>query len=258
MVVEADAPSRPAVNGPEIRVLRPGDVAALRLGGYRRVGPAEVRALAESYPGRSVWAPESLEFALLAPWRHREEIAVVQELAAVRHAAALLAAAVERCRTADAALVLMIEMDETRRQSFYTRAGFDPIEQVITYELDGVRPAPVVPGGLTFQRVRPMDTVGLAELVRIDHAAFPWLWWNSGAEFAAYGQTAGVQLYLGRRAGRPVAYVGVTTYAGWGHLDRIAVEPAAQGEGLGRQALAFAVGTLAQQGARRVALSTQR
>jgi ribosomal protein S18 acetylase RimI-like enzyme len=98
----------------------------------------------------------------------------------------------------------------------------------------------------------------LADLVRIDHAAFPWLWWNSPEEFVAYGGTPGVQLFVGRLAGRVVAYVGLTHYLGWGHLDRIAVEPAAQGQGLGGQALAFAIGVLLRSGARRVGLSTQR
>jgi ribosomal protein S18 acetylase RimI-like enzyme len=97
----------------------------------------------------------------------------------------------------------------------------------------------------------------MAELLRLDHAAFPWLWWNSAAEFAAYAETTGVRLFLGRERGRPIAYVGVTSFPGWGHLDRIAVDPTAQERGLGREALAFAVGALAQAGAGRVALSTQ-
>ena len=51
--------------------------------------------------------------------------------------------------------------------------------------------------------------------------------------------------------------VGFTTYAGWGHLDRIAVDPVCQGQGFGRQALQFVTSALVARGARSVALSTQ-
>ena len=257
MAAEPNPPPRSADERPEIRVLTADDVAALRFHGPGRLSAAAVRNLIEDYPGRSVWLPATLEYALLAPWRHRDEIAVVQELAAVRHAEAILACAVERCRLAGAALMLVIEMDETRRPAFYERCALKPLEEVITYELDRPRAVPFVPRLLTFERLMPSDPASLDQLVRIDNAAFPWLWWNSAAEFLAYGETPGVQLFLGRRAGRPVAYVGITTFAGWGHLDRMAVVPEAQGMGLGREALAFAVNVLARQGARRVGLSTQ-
>src|SRR5262249_31679163 len=57
---------------------------------------------------------------------------------------------------------------------------------------------------------------------------------------------------------QPVAYVGLTSYLGWGHLDRIAVLPSLQGQGLGQEGLAFALDHLARLGSRRVGLSTQR
>jgi ribosomal protein S18 acetylase RimI-like enzyme len=46
-------------------------------------------------------------------------------------------------------------------------------------------------------------------------------------------------------------------FAGWGHLDRIAVAPRQQGEGRGRDALALAIAAMRHQGAARIALSTQ-
>lgn len=244
-----------------IRVLTPGDVPALRLGGRGRIGEAAMRRVLEGYPGRSVWRPESLEFALLSPWRHRDEIALVQELDAASHGEELLAAAVGRCRELGAAMTLVIEVEDRRRPGFYLRAGLEPIEEVITYELGPPLPHPLVVGDdsvLAFSRVMPGDAAGMAELVRLDHAAFPWLWWNSPDEFAVYAGTVGVRLYLARAARRSVGYLGMTTYPGWGHLDRIAIDPAGQGRGHGRRALAFAVATLAEAGARRVALSTQR
>ena len=243
---------------PEIRILTAEDVGDLRLHGPRRLSGAAMRDLIRAYPGRSVWVPATLEYALLGPWRHRDEIAVVQELAAIHHAEALLSSAVERCRSAGAALLLMIEMDEARRTAFYERSGLELLEEVITYEFDRPRSVTFTPGALRFERVTPSAPASLGDLLRIDHAAFPWLWRNSEAEFRSYSDTLGVQLFLGRRDGRPVAYVGITTFAGWGHLDRMAVVPEMQGMGFGREALAFAVNLLARQGARRIGLSTQR
>lgn len=246
----------PAAAG--VRDLAPADVDALGLGWRNRCRADEARALLASYPGRSAWWPDDREFVLVGPWRHRPEIAVVHELAAVRHGEVLLAAVAERCRAAGDALVLVIELDETRRPGFYARAGYVPIEEVITYELERPGTAPA-PGPLSFVPVAPGEAAGLAELVRLDHAAFPWLWRNSEAEFATYLRTPGVEVYLGRLGDeQAVAYVGITSYNGWGHLDRIAVEPRLQGRGLGRQALAFATGTLARRRARRIGLSTQR
>ncbi len=241
----------------EVLLLTPEAVGQLGLGLRNRVGAGDARAILKTYPGRSVWTPETHEYALVAPWRHRCDIAAVQELAAVRHAETLLAAVVERCRAAGDALVLVVELDETRRPAAYARAGFLPIEEVVTYELE--RPDATSPTGpLAFTPVSSTEGEDLIDLLRIDHSAFPWLWWNSEVEFASYIGTPGVQVFLGRWYGEPVAYVGVTSYGAWGHLDRIAVDPRAQGTGLGRQALGFACATLATRGARRVGLSTQR
>ena len=238
------------------RALTPRDVPVLRLNWRNRLAPDEARDLLIAYPDRSVWDPASREFAIVGPWRHRPEIAVVRELAAVRHAEDLLTAVVDRCRAADDALVLVVELDETRRPAFYARAGLAPLEEIVTYELE--HPSPLPPAGpLTFAPITHSDPA-IADLVRLDHSAFPWLWWNSAAEFDAYLALPDVEVYLGRdQDGEPLAYVGITSYTGWGHLDRIAVAPDAQGHGLGHQALAFAIAALARRGARRVGLSTQ-
>jgi RimJ/RimL family protein N-acetyltransferase len=65
-------------------------------------------------------------------------------------------------------------------------------------------------------------------------------------------------LFLGLYDGVPISYFGVTTYLGWGHLDRIAVRPEFQGRGFGKEALTFAIAHLAGLGAQRIGLSTQR
>ncbi len=209
-------------------------------------------------PGRSVWAPDTLEYVVVVPWRHRPDISHVQEIAAVRHANALVAAARDRCRDAGDAMVLAVELHDGRSASFYARSGLWPIEDVITYELDARRPRPAPTGSLTFRTAMPEVAADLRTLLEIDHAAFPWLWQNSEEEFRVYGDASDVQLLLGFDGPDPVSYSGATLYAGWGHLDRIAVLPDRQGQGEGFETLARTVEAMVTLGAVRIGLSTQQ
>lgn len=256
--MERARPSRlAAASDPEIRLLRPEDVASLRLGRHRRANEDTLRRLLIESPNRSVWTPDTLEFALVTPWRHRREIAVIDELAAVRHARILLKAAVENSQRAGDAMILIMEMDEQRQPAFYERAGLYPLENIITYDLPRVRPISI-PTTLTLTRANPANPAHLAALLTIDHRAFPWLWWNSEEEFRVYGESPGTELYLGISDDKPVSYFGISRFPGWGHLDRIAVDPDAQGRGIGRVTLVQAINVLHQGGARRIALSTQQ
>jgi ribosomal protein S18 acetylase RimI-like enzyme len=242
---------------PEIRVLRPDDIPSLRLGWQHRHEASDIEQLLGIYPGRSVWLPDTREFVLLGPWRHRPEIAGVMEVAAVRNAEALIGQAVRLADERGATLVLMTEMDERRRPAFYERMGFVELEEVITYETGRVVPMPTNTYPLSFVQVAGHDTLLLEAVLRLDHRSFPWLWWNSSEELAAYSFMPGVAIFAGMLGGEVITYAGVTTYPGWGHLDRIAVHPDYQGQGLGRTTLAFALGTLGVHGARRIGLSTQ-
>jgi ribosomal protein S18 acetylase RimI-like enzyme len=97
-----------------------------------------------------------------------------------------------------------------------------------------------------------------AELLRLDHRAFPWLWWNSAGEFENYASVPGVEIVLVRfEDGAPLGYIGTTSLGTWGHLDRIAVDPDLQGRGYGRRLLSLSIRRLGAAGAKRVALSTQ-
>lgn len=239
-----------------VRTLSPGDVPALRLPGRR--GVESVRRLLDRYPGRSVWVPSTLEYALVAPWRNRFEIASVEDLVAVRHLEELLRAVVERCADQGAELMLTVELDARRSPARYERAGLEMLEEVITYELNSVREPWSGSGHVRLVSVQANDEAAIDLVTSIDQVSFPWLWRNNRAEFDVYLHTPGVEVWLVEVDDDPVAYFGATLLPDWGHLDRIAVVPEQQGRGFGLETLGLAVDTMRKRGARRVGLSTQR
>src|SRR6476661_8694768 len=105
MAIRAD-PRTPLQSTFEARTLTEANVDSLRLTWQTKIDPEEVRRILFSYPGRSVWLPDTLEFAVVAPWRHRLEVANIRHLVAVRHPELLVEAAVERSDAHDALLVI--------------------------------------------------------------------------------------------------------------------------------------------------------
>ena len=210
-----------------------------------------------TYPGRSFWLPETGEYIVGEPWRHREEITAVADISARANGTTLLEHMRQPHGEPAHELVVMTDFAGARQPSFYTGVGLGLMQEVLCYELRAIPPEP--PRGLlSFSAVSLERFDDLAALIAVDHASFPWLWWNSVAEFAAYGQVPGVALYVGADdRGTPVTYVGITHFRGWGHLDRIGVVPGNQGAGYGLETLRFAVRMLARGGATRVGLSTQ-
>jgi ribosomal protein S18 acetylase RimI-like enzyme len=98
----------------------------------------------------------------------------------------------------------------------------------------------------------------MPDLITVDHASFPWLWWNDLPELSYYTNQPDVAVYLiYLNHTQPVGYFGYTIYDEWGHLDRLAVVPGMQGKHIGAFMLSFAIKDMAQRGAKRVTLSTQ-
>jgi len=256
---EADA-RRSRVETPRIVPLSSDESRRLRLGWSSRFQVRDLEEHLREYPGLSLWIPSTGEYVIGGPWRHRPEIVGVVELASGANAVPLLESLVQVATEAGKRLVLMSEHLETRHRAFYDSAGFELLEEILVYELSPVRRIEPDLGDLRFERVLPEDRARRDELLELDHAAFPWLWWNSEGEFENYLHSGGVEIYLGRDSnGAVVSYVGVTRFRGgnWGHLDRIAVAPDRQGQGYGWRSLDFAVAVLAGKGARRIGLSTQ-
>src|SRR5688500_4485329 len=118
------APTAPLAT---VRPLDPSDVPALRLCGLD--GERALRDALELSPSRSVWTPETREYAVVGRWRNRSEIASVDELVAVRNAEALLRAAFERCVEHGDELFLAVELESHRGRSRYERAGLELLEE---------------------------------------------------------------------------------------------------------------------------------
>jgi len=243
----------------EPRQLWPEDVPALRLDGHPRLSPEEARLLLAERPGASWWIPGTGEFILVTSWRRRRRLVTAHTFGAFANEDLLLDAVMAQARNDGLAGFVVVDINETRRPSFYARHGLRRIEDIVTYEHrrpSRLASAPRAPD-LDFRRVDAADGGLFQEVLELDHAAFPWFWWNSVEEFHAYLTYDGVEVWAGVRNGEVVAYTGTTHYLRWGHLDRIATRPELQGLGIGRAALAFAAGRIVQGGCRRLALSTQ-
>ena len=238
--------------------LTPGDIGSLPISWRARLDVPEIRHCLQKAPGVSVWNRETSEYAIAAPWRNRGEVIQIADLAAIRDPEELVRGVAESAAERGALLTVMVEVDEKRPSSFYVRCGFEHVEQVITYRID-TRKAPIVVRRpeLRFDAVHPFDEATLATLIDLDHQAFPWIWWNSEAEFLSYAMLPGVELYVGSFEDQPISYVGVTLSDEWGHIDRIAVDPSRQGEGFGLQTLSAVVESMARRGIRTIGLSTQ-
>lgn len=256
VIHELERRTGPANDDRSVQALTTADVARLPLAWHHRHDRGEIRQLVRGFPGRSVWSPGTGEFALIGPWRNRTDIAQVVELSAQRSVSTLIEAAAAAAGYLGADLLVILEKEERRRRSFYRAIEFQHLEDVITMELDILANHAPVAGGLRFVRVCP-DSPEFAAIDRIDGLAFPWIWRNGPAEFGSYVRMPDVEIFLGLLRDEPVSYFGVTLYHDWGHLDRIAVLPERQGQGIGHQTLAAATEVMANEGAESVGLSTQ-
>lgn len=215
--------------------------------------------MVRKHPGRSFWIPGTGEFILVQPWRNRADLPHIHTLWSFGNDGALLNAAAKAAKQADAACLVMLETGERRKPAFYHRHGFERVEIIRTYE--HTEPAVLArlytPGDVRFHRVSPGQEEMLPDVESIDHAAFPWFWWNSYEEFLGYIAFPGVEVWAAERDGEAVSYFGFTQFHHWAHLDRIAVAPGNQRSGLGKVTLGFAAQRMIDGGAVRIGLSTQ-
>ena len=242
----------------DIRVLEPDDIERLRLGWWSRFDADDVQKRIGQMPGVSVWSPSTSEYLLAGPWRHRLDIVYVVELLAIRHPVELMRRAIAEARAAGIKLFLAVEMAERRQPVFYERSGLQQLEDVVSYELTHVRDRPKRGMTSNISAAGALDDVTLRELHDVDWNAFPWIWRNSDDEFREYVTQPGVEIHVLREGSVPIGYIGISSYPGWGHIDRIAVKKPWQGRGFGRQLTEYAIDRLVALGATKIGLSTQQ
>uniref|UniRef100_A0A7C2WB86 GNAT family N-acetyltransferase n=2 Tax=Thermorudis TaxID=1649508 RepID=A0A7C2WB86_9BACT len=233
------------------------DVHRMRLKWASRYSQQDLAQVVNEAPGLSQWMPRTGEYLIAGRWRHRDEVVAILEVTTGPNTVRLIDHLAEAAAAQGKRLIVIHEQHERRSPLFYAEARMSLLEQILVYEAV-IFSLPQMVARLRFERVTGDDPFVMGELLELDHQAFSWLWWNSEDEFSEYLRDPRVDIYLGRdQHGAPVSYVGITRMRGWGHLDRLAVAPAYQGLGYGRESLEWAVQVLGSRGARRVALSTQ-
>jgi ribosomal protein S18 acetylase RimI-like enzyme len=236
------------------------DLRRIRFDLHPRLAIEESERVLLERPGASFWLPDSEEFILVEAWRHRTEMSAIHAFGAFANEDLLMQAVLDAARQAGQAAMVVVDLHETRSPSFLKRHGFHVAEEIVTYahsDLQSVVEAEHSPR-MTFERVAIEKAELLDAVLVVDHAAFPWFWWNSREEFLQYIGLPRVEVWAGRLDGRVVAYAGMTRYFGWAHLDRIATLPMVQGQGFGREMLLQMMHEAALRGAKSLALSTQR
>lgn len=242
---------------PQVEPLHAHDVRNLRLPWLSRFSPETLAGHLDAYPDMSLWVPRSGEYVVSSPWRQRSDIAQLVEVTARKAKAALLTAFIDRVRGQGYRLALMSDETWNSDAKLYRDLGFQHLERIIIFQKD-LRdecdpPAAELPA---------LDFIPLGErdfdlLMEIDHASFPWLWWNSRPEFEDYMRIHGVHIWVALYEGEPIGYTSFTMYKGWAHLDRIAVVEKRQGRKFGAAQLRRALCAMQNLGAASVQLSTQ-
>jgi ribosomal protein S18 acetylase RimI-like enzyme len=202
------------------------------------------------------------EYVVGDNWRHREDVGQIIETKARSYRAELVQELLKVYIQRGYGAVIIGSDEQNDNARFYLEAGFYEIERIVYYEKPDVLFAYNYRQHAQNLLVIPFQANLLEDLLKVDHASFPWLWWNGQAELEYYLKQEGVTVYLAyleQPSGppRPIGYFGFTLYERWAHLDRLAVVPASQGQKLGAYQLAYAIELMAHRGAKRVTLSTQ-
>lgn len=132
--------------------------------------------------------------------------------------------------------------------------GFRPLVEVITLTKTGRGTPSAAMTGITLRAARRAD---LEPIVIIDRAAFKPYWWRSEATLGRRAARAS-KFTMAERGGKVVGYAEWESHLPAAHLNRIAVHPDEQGQGVGRLLLRDVVQTAWRSGVEELSLNTQR
>lgn len=226
---------------------------------------------ARDYPGLA-WCNDYGEYIVGGRWKSRDAITEVLELSgpgrgfrgllppSLRDAqwperrAQLIAALLGGIRGRGSLLAILGEREAERSLPFYLPLGFELIEDVVYYR----KPDTKVPPAAARLTLRALRFGDIPDLVRLEQQVFPWLWWYGEDEWYVITMLSDVETNLAYLDEQLVGYETHTVRGFNGHLDRLGIDPAAQGQHLGEELLLRATGRIAVLGGRDVGLSTQR
>ncbi len=235
--------------------LRPDDVKALGMGWYSLIPEEDILRHVQANPGLAWWMPDSGNYLIGDLWMRRRAIGhVVEYRREDKDIPVLWDALVGSFRSLGTLVVLLLVDGILPEGNLWLDLGFVEWERLIyyTYRVRGDEGDPAQQLGF-----RRAGNAELDDILEIDHAAYPWLWWNEREAFQEYLNQPEVEAYLVSLEGRNIGYFSYATYGFWAHLDRIAILPEFQGRRLAPEMLRFLVKLLALRRMHQVNLSTQ-
>ncbi|MFZ5917061.1 MAG: GNAT family N-acetyltransferase [Chloroflexota bacterium] len=132
--------------------------------------------------------------------------------------------------------------------------GFSRVSEIVAYEKTGCA-SPI--SGNQQVGVRPVRPTDFPILAAIDRLVFHPTWHNSAATLFGWQRRLPFFVVALAQDETPVGYCFVTVEGHHGHLIRIAVHPAWQGQGIGARLMAEAMAFFAGAGVQIVTLNTQ-
>lgn len=193
------------------------------------------------------------ERARLATWLGDGVVAHLAPAATRPLSAAFVTDCMDRLRERGYRSVVTSALSAPECQGFL-QAGFELHEELdlLAHDLSGLPP---VPRGLRRARRRDRPVV-----IEVDTAAFPPFWrLHEGGLEEALAATPSVRFRVtGRSRGAVSGYAIAGRGGNTGYLQRLAVHPAARGQGLGRALVVDALVWLRRRGAARGMVNTQR
>lgn len=186
----------------------------------------------------------------LGPWRGSDQIAYLAPLGEPRRAA--IEAAVARLRARGFSRVITSAIAEPDIDQFLG-LGFEEHERLHLLSHDLIGAASV--GWRATRRARPSDR---ARVLDIDHAAFESFWQLDAEGLSdAVSATPVSRFRVTSERGRPTGYAVFGLAGRRGYLQRLAVDPAQAGAGLGSILIRDGLHWLARRGAHSALVNTQ-
>jgi ribosomal protein S18 acetylase RimI-like enzyme len=234
--------------------LSASDVSSLRLSWESHFTQPELVEHLEAHPALACRVPGANEYCIGDLWQERTDIGIILEAAGDRHRGSMMESLVESFQAAGANMVLLSQDEERRALRFYQSRGWRAVEEILVYR----RPQSPVPPAESRLGMVALTPPRLPDLMTLEAASFPWLWRFGEPYFRQTAIAPNRRLLLGYEGNRLAGYIIIALHGNFGHLDRLAVDPAFQGSGYGAELLTRALTEMSTRGASTMGLSTQK